>query len=64
MDVSGLPSHRRPGLEDRTVLDCEELTTREVDEVLAGSDASMAPGLETREALESRRAAADYWTKV
>src|SRR3954470_19934007 len=33
-------------------------------EVMAGSDASMAPGFETREALEARKAASDYWAKV
>jgi alkylhydroperoxidase family enzyme len=33
-------------------------------EVLAGSDASMAPGFETRAALEASKAAAGYWTKI
>jgi alkylhydroperoxidase family enzyme len=33
-------------------------------EVLAGTDASMAPGFETPEALVASKAAADYWTKV
>ncbi|HEY7968106.1 MAG TPA: carboxymuconolactone decarboxylase family protein [Solirubrobacteraceae bacterium] len=30
-------------------------------EILAGGSASMAPGFETREALQSSRASADYW---
>jgi hypothetical protein len=33
-------------------------------EVLPGTDASMAPGFQTREELEASKAAADYWTKV
>jgi alkylhydroperoxidase family enzyme len=34
-------------------------------QVMAGTDASMAPGFETAEALEASKAAADYWaTKV
>jgi alkylhydroperoxidase family enzyme len=33
-------------------------------EVLAGTEASMAPGFETPEALAASKAAADYWTKV
>jgi alkylhydroperoxidase family enzyme len=33
-------------------------------EVLAGGAASMAPGFETREALEATKAAQDYWAKV
>ena len=33
-------------------------------EVLAGTPASMAPGFETREALEARKAADDYWANV
>ena len=33
-------------------------------EVLAGSDASMAPGFRTREELEASKAEAGYWTKV
>jgi len=32
-------------------------------EVLAGSDASMAPGFETAEALKTSKASADYWAK-
>ena len=30
-------------------------------EVMAGTDASMAPGFESREALEASKAAPDYW---
>jgi len=30
-------------------------------QVLAGTDASMAPGFETREALERSKASSDYW---
>ena len=33
-------------------------------QVMPGTSASMAPGFETREELEARKAAADYWTKV
>jgi alkylhydroperoxidase family enzyme len=33
-------------------------------EVLAGTDASLAPGFETREALEASKAARDYWAKA
>jgi alkylhydroperoxidase family enzyme len=33
-------------------------------EVMPGSDASMAPGFETREALEATKAAQDYWANV
>ena len=33
-------------------------------EVMAGTDASMAPGFETREALEASKAGGDYWAKV
>jgi alkylhydroperoxidase family enzyme len=33
-------------------------------EVMAGNEASMAPGYETREALDARKSAADYWAKV
>jgi alkylhydroperoxidase family enzyme len=33
-------------------------------EVMAGTDASMAPGFRSREELEQRKAAADYWAKV
>jgi alkylhydroperoxidase family enzyme len=33
-------------------------------EVMPGSEASMAPGYETREALSARKAADDYWAKV
>jgi alkylhydroperoxidase family enzyme len=33
-------------------------------EVLAGTDASMAPGFETREALEASKSGTDYWAKV
>jgi hypothetical protein len=33
-------------------------------EVMPGTDASMAPGFETREALEAAKAAEDYWAKV
>jgi len=32
-------------------------------QVLAGTDASMAPGFETMDALEKSKAAADYWAK-
>jgi hypothetical protein len=32
--------------------------------VLAGTDASMAPGFETAEALERSKQAADYWAKT
>ncbi len=32
-------------------------------QILAGTDASMAPGFETEEALKRSKAAADYWTK-
>ena len=32
--------------------------------VLAGSDASMAPGYETAEQVAARKAATDYWAKV
>jgi hypothetical protein len=31
---------------------------------MPGTDASMAPGFETREALETTKAAEDYWAKV
>ena len=31
---------------------------------LAGTDASMAPGFETREDLEASKAAEDYWARV
>ena len=33
-------------------------------EVLAGTDASMAPGYETREALDESKAAAGYWARA
>jgi alkylhydroperoxidase family enzyme len=33
-------------------------------EVMPGTEASMAPGYETREALAARKAADDYWAKV
>jgi alkylhydroperoxidase family enzyme len=33
-------------------------------EVMAGTDASMAPGFETREALEASKARGDYWAKT
>jgi alkylhydroperoxidase family enzyme len=33
-------------------------------EVMAGTDASMAPGFETREALEASKARGDYWAKA
>jgi len=33
-------------------------------QVLAGTDASMAPGFETSEALERAKQAADYWAKI
>jgi alkylhydroperoxidase family enzyme len=33
-------------------------------EVMPGTEASMAPGYETREALDARKAADDYWAKV
>jgi alkylhydroperoxidase family enzyme len=33
-------------------------------EVMPGTDAAMAPGFETREALETTKAAEDYWAKV
>ena len=33
-------------------------------EVLAGSAASMAPGFETREELDAKKAATDYWARV
>ena len=33
-------------------------------EVMPGTDASMAPGFETREALEAARPGGDYWAKV
>ena len=33
-------------------------------EVLAGSTASMAPGFETREELDARKASSDYWASV
>jgi alkylhydroperoxidase family enzyme len=33
-------------------------------EVMPGTEASMAPGFETRDALEARKAAADYWARV
>jgi hypothetical protein len=33
-------------------------------QVLAGTDASMAPGFETREALQRSKQAADYWAKT
>ncbi len=33
-------------------------------EVMPGTEASMAPGYETREALATRKAADDYWAKV
>jgi alkylhydroperoxidase family enzyme len=33
-------------------------------EVMAGTDASMAPGFETREELEARKAAGDYWARA
>jgi alkylhydroperoxidase family enzyme len=32
-------------------------------EVMAGTDASMAPGFETREALEASKASGDYWAR-
>jgi hypothetical protein len=32
-------------------------------QVLAGTDASMAPGFETEEALKRSKAASDYWAK-
>jgi len=32
-------------------------------QVLAGTSASMAPGTETKEALERTKASADYWAK-
>ena len=35
-----------------------------VGQVLAGTSASMAPGLETAEALANAKAAADYWAKA
>jgi hypothetical protein len=31
--------------------------------VLAGTDASMAPGTETLDALQATKAQADYWAK-
>jgi alkylhydroperoxidase family enzyme len=33
-------------------------------QVMPGTDASMAPGFETREALEASKAEGDYWAKV
>ncbi len=33
-------------------------------QILAGTDASMAPGFETEEALKRSKAAPDYWTKT
>jgi alkylhydroperoxidase family enzyme len=33
-------------------------------QILAGTDASMAPGFETEDALKRSKAAADYWTKT
>ncbi len=33
-------------------------------EVMPGTEASMAPGYESREALDARKAADDYWAKV
>ena len=32
--------------------------------VVAGTNASMAPGFETEEKLRERKAAADYWAKL
>ena len=32
-------------------------------QVLAGTDASMAPGFETMEALQQAKASPDYWAK-
>ena len=32
-------------------------------EVMAGSDASMAPGFETADALASAKASEDYWAR-
>jgi alkylhydroperoxidase family enzyme len=33
-------------------------------QILAGTDASMAPGFETAEALQQSKQAADYWAKI
>ena len=33
-------------------------------QVMPGTEASMAPGFETREALEASKAERDYWAKV
>jgi alkylhydroperoxidase family enzyme len=33
-------------------------------QILAGTDASMAPGFETEEALKQSKSAANYWTKT
>jgi len=33
-------------------------------EVMPGTDASMAPGFESREALEASKSSADYWAKA
>jgi alkylhydroperoxidase family enzyme len=33
-------------------------------QILAGTDASMAPGFESREALEASKARSDYWAKA
>jgi hypothetical protein len=33
-------------------------------QILAGSDASMAPGFETEDALQRSKQAADYWAKA
>ena len=32
-------------------------------QILAGTDASMAPGFETMDALKQSKASADYWAK-
>jgi hypothetical protein len=33
-------------------------------QILAGTDASMAPGFETEDALKQSKQAADYWAKT
>ena len=33
-------------------------------QILAGTDASMAPGFETEEALRNSKQAADYWARM